>query len=70
MTEECRLITKAEYEEFLNWKNNYKLKPCPFCGNEVRLNKEHNIIQCDYCNMSFYAGDGLDIAYIFNKRKN
>lgn len=55
----------------------YELKPCPFCGGDVRLDKAYsyirdNIIYCDGCDMVFtlddFSASSDDIARAWNRR--
>ena len=54
-----------------------KLKPCPFCGGDVRLDKGYsyfrdNMIYCDGCDMVFTLDDCAasddDIVRAWNRR--
>lgn len=54
-----------------------KLKPCPFCGGDVRFDKEYsyfrdNMLYCDGCDMVFtlddYAASDDDIVRVWNRR--
>ena len=53
-----------------------ELKPCPFCGGEVRLDEAYScqdaVIYCDGCNMVFTLDDCIatkeQIAEAWNRR--
>lgn len=36
---------------------NIDLKPCPFCGGNVRFDKLYSVIYCDGCDMVFTLDD-------------
>ena len=56
---------------------NIDLKPCPFCGGNVRFDKAYSyfrdsVIYCDGCDIVFtmYGSDALDddVARVWNRR--
>ena len=56
---------------------NIDLKPCPFCGGNVRFDKAYSyfrdsVIYCDGCDIVFtmYGFDALDddVARVWNRR--
>ena len=53
-----------------------KLKPCPFCGKEVKIKVTHDnhyVIECDNCNSSTffpYLHSREDIINAWNNRPN
>lgn len=56
----------------------YELKPCPFCGGDVRFDKaciyfKDSVIYCDGCDMVFTLDDRAasddDIIRVWNRRR-